>query len=60
MTEETAKKASKLFKEKSQLLDDLSKITDQSTKSTNLYDILYDNYYYFVLGYDFTGGVIFW
>lgn len=58
MTEETAKLASKLLEQKSELLDDLSKICDKPTESKNLHDIMNDAYYYFVLGYGHSEGMI--
>lgn len=55
MTEEIAKTASELLKEKSNLLDDLSKICDKPKGNKNGDWGLYDDYYYLTLCYNYSG-----
>ncbi len=59
MTEEIAKTVSQLLKEKSELLDDLSKICDKPNEKLTGLDTFYDNYYYLSLCYGYSGGFIF-
>jgi len=55
MTEEIAKTASQLLKEKSELIDDLSKIMDKPKSDGSIYD----SFYCFVLAYGYNGGFMF-
>lgn len=59
MTEEIAKTASELLKEKSNLLDDLSKICDKPKENSNKSWKTYDDYYFLTLSYGYSGGFYF-